>query len=484
MSTTGLLVFRLPRGSRLQLRDQVCEAISAAIASGALAPEVALPSCRVLADHLQVSRNTVFAAYGRLVDEGLLEARDRSGYYLAGADRVIRPDAPTLGDAAPSPLPALTILPSALARVRHPADWASQPYPFIYNQTDPRHFPIEAWRDCARQALGRRTIADWTGESADGDSPHLLLQIRQRLLAYRGIAAGNDEVMVTLGAQNALAIIGLLLRGAEGSVAIEDPGYPDARNALLASGNRLLPVPVDGQGLVVEALPPACKLVYTTPSHQFPTSVTMPRARREALLEAAARDRFLILEDDYEAELDTQKRPEPSLRAMDDSGRVIYVGSMSKTLSPGLRLGFIVAHRDIVHEARAIRRAMLRHAPTLMQETMAHFLRLGFYDTHLRRMVRRKRDRWLRMDAAIRANLPQFAVQSGGGTSFWLTGPTGFDSTAFCQTLRQRGVLVDDGAVFHMAGDNRRSFRMSHALVDPAQIDAGVRLIGEEARRV
>ncbi len=477
-------LFRLPRGSRLQLRDQICEVVSAAIARGALAPDLALPSCRELAQQLRVSRNTVFAAYSRLVDEGLLEARDRSGYYVASAEsRLIRPESESDEDdpVAPSPMPGLAMPPSRMVHVRHPEDWSHYPYPFIYNQTDPRFFPIDAWRECSRQALSRRTVADWTRDSIKGDSPHLLQQIRQRLLVYRGIAATNEEVMITLGAQNALSIIGLLMRNAEGSVAVEDPGFPDARNAFLVAGNRLSPVPVDTGGLVVEALPRNCKLVYVTPSHQFPTSVTMAHNRREALLAAASRHRFLILEDDYEAELDTVKKPEPSLRAIDTTGRVIYVGSMSKTLSPGLRLGFIVAHRDVISEARAVRHAMLRHAPTLMQETMAYFLRLGYYDIHLRRSVRRRRERWQRMDAAVRDYLPQFAVQSSGGTSFWLTGPEGFDSSDFCRRLLARGVIVDDGAVFYMHGDIRRSFRMSFALADAVQIDAGIRLIAEEA---
>ncbi|WP_137114177.1 PLP-dependent aminotransferase family protein [Mesorhizobium sp. GR13] len=484
MVLSSSLVFRLPRGSRLTLRDQVCEAVSAAIARGAIAPDAALPSCRELAEQLQVSRNTAFAAYSRLVDEGLLEARDRSGYYVANAEAcLIRPESTSDEDdpVAPSPLPELAALPSRMSRVCHPEDWARYPYPFIYKQTDPRFFPIDAWRECSRQALSRKTIADWTRDSIEDDSPHLLQQIRQRLLAYRGITATNEEVMITVGAQNALSIIGLLMRDAEGVIAVEDPGFPDARNAFLTAGNRLVPAPIDAGGLVVEAIPRDCKLVYATPSHQFPTSVTMSHARRAALLAAASEQRFLILEDDYEAELDSMRKPEPSLRAIDTAGRVIYVGSMSKTLSPGLRLGYIVAHRDIIREARAIRRALLRHAPTLMQETMAYFLRLGHYDIHLRRTVSRKRDRWLRMDAAIREHLPQFKVQSSGGTSFWLTGDEGFDSTEFCHRLLRRGVIVDDGAVFHMQGELCRSFRMSFALVDPAQIDAGIRLIADEA---
>ena len=202
--------------------------------------------------------------------------------------------------------------------------------------------------------------------------------------------------------------------------------------------------------------------------------------RRAALLAAAERRNFMIVEDDYEAELHSGRRPEATLRALDETGRVIYVGSLSKTLAPGLRIGFVVAHRDVIHEARAVRRTMLRHTPTLVQETLAYFLQMGFYDAHLRKMMRHKRERWLCMEAAIAAHLPGFAVQSSGGTSFWLTGHDGFDSSDFARRLLSRGVIVDDGAPFYMNEGISRSFRMGFAMVGTRQIEAGMREIADE----
>ncbi len=480
-------IFRLPRESRLSLRDQICEVISAALSRSALPPDAPLPSCRELADQLQVSRNTVHSAYARLVDLGLIFAKDRSGYYIARETGRSHPGhaggaARARGESQPFSMPSPT--PSELARVRHPRDWSRYPYPFVYNQTDPALFPIDDWRECSRRALSRRTLDEWTSDSVEGDSAHLLKQLQQRLLAYRGIYASDDEIMVTLGAQNALSIVGLLMRRHAGAIAVEDPGYPDARNAFQIAGNELAGIAVDGEGLRVSQVPPGCKLVYVTPSHQFPTSVTMSLARRQELVRAAGKGSYLILEDDYEAELSSASSPFPPLRSIDRDNRVIYVGSFSKTLSPGLRLGFMVAHRDIIREARAIRGYLVRHAPTAIQETAALFLGLGFHDAHLRRVARRRRDGWNRMRDAIFRHLGAFrASYSNGGTSFWLSGPKGFDSSTFGEALLRKGVIIDPGRTFYLKNDVRNTFRLGFAYIEAARIEAGVRLIAKEARR-
>ena len=346
--------FKLPEASGLSLRDQICEAVSSAITSQALPYDKPLPSCRELASQLGVSRNTVFAAYNRLIDLGLLVSRDRSGYYVnhdaqslpvrTGDDE----DPGTNERDVPSPV---VFGPSRLAPVENPPDWTSYPYPFLYNQIDPNLFPVDSWRECSRQALNRKQMPIWTGDSADSDSPQLIQQMRQRILSTRGIYADSDEILITLGAQNALSIIGTLFSYRNRAIAMEDPSYPGARNAFQLAGNDVIGLPVDREGLVVSAIPVGCQLVFTTPSHQFPTMVTMSQPRRTQLLEAADRQDFLIIEDDYEAEMNFFFNPSPSLRSLDRNGRVIYVGSLSKTVSPGIRLGFMVAHRDIIREA-------------------------------------------------------------------------------------------------------------------------------------
>ncbi|MEM7212191.1 MAG: PLP-dependent aminotransferase family protein [Pseudomonadota bacterium] len=476
---------QLPETSTLSLRDQICEVVSAAITSESLAYDRPLPSCRELAEQLGVSRNTVFAAYNRLVDLELIISRDRSGYFVHPQMQSLR--ATDVGSGRrdqrdPSPF---SFGESDLFPVSNPLDWHTYPYPFIYNQIDPDLFPVDGWRECTRQALGRKQMPVWASDSVESDSPQLVQQLRQRLLNTRGIYAEDDEILITLGSQNALFLIGTIFSRFNRPVALENPGFFGARNAFRMSGNTLIGVPIDGDGLIPASIPPECQLVFATPSHQFPTMVTMSQARREELIRTAIAKDFLIIEDDYEAEMNYVAKSSPSLRSMDRTGRVIYVGSLSKTVSPGIRLGFIVAHRDIIREARIARGVMMRHPPTIVQEIVALFFRLGHYDAHLRNIERRYQKRWHSMNDALNRHLGMLEhTNSEGGTSFWLTGPVGFDATALAKRLRGRGVLVDKGQDYYLDHDNNRSFRLGFAYVPVSKLEAGIRIIAEEIETV
>lgn len=486
MSLATPKLFSLPSSSRLTLRDQICEVVSSAISTQALPLDRPLPSCRELASQLDVSRNTVFSAYNKLIDLGLLVSRDRSGYYINTEAQVALtdPDRAADDDAQMTPAP-VTFPPSGMTPIDNPTDWADYPYPFLYNQIDPNLFPVDAWRECSRQAHGRKEVAFWTGDSVENDSPHLVQQLRQRLLSYRGIAAGRDEILITLGAQNALFLVSTLFARRKLPVAFEDPSFQGARNAFQLAGLELVGVPVDQKGIITSKIPKSCQLLFTTPSHQFPTMVTMSQDRREALLSAAERHDFMIIEDDYEAEMNFFSKPSPSLRSLDRNGRVIYIGSLSKTVSPGIRLGFIVAHRDIIREIRAIRGAVLRHPPTLLQETAALFFRLGYFDAHLRNIQRRFQKRWHTMRSAIVRHLDMLEfTENEGGTSFWLTGPKGFNATVLRERLIPRGVLIDRGQIFYLKNDDQRSFRVGFAFVPVSKLEDGVKIIAEEARRL
>ncbi len=483
MSLTTPQFLKLPGSSNLSLRDQICEVVSAAITSKSLAYDRPLPSCRELADQFGVSRNTVFAAYNRLVDLELLVSRDRSGYFvnpqMASLQELDSNDAKD-EDAVPCPV---SFQANDLMPVVNPLDWNAYPYPFIYNQIDPDLFPVDGWRECTRQALGRKQMPVWASDSVESDSPQLVQQLRQRLLNTRGIYAEDDEILITLGSQNALFILGTIFSRSGKPVALEDPGFFGARNAFRLSGNELIGVPIDGEGLIPSAVPAGCQLVFTTPSHQFPTMVTMSQSRREELIEAADKKDLMIIEDDYEAEMNYVAKASPSLRSMDKTGRVIYVGSLSKTISPGIRLGFLVAHRDIIREARIARGVMMRHPPTIVQEIVALFFRLGHYDAHLRNIERRYKKRWHAMNDALTRHLGMLQhTESEGGTSFWLTGPEGFDAAGLAARLRAKGVLVDRGRDYYLNYNNNRSFRLGFAYVPVSKLEAGVKVIAEEVR--
>lgn len=483
---------RLPADSSAKLRDQVCELVSAAISRDLFSASEPLPSCRRLAEHLGVSRNTVYDAYCSLMDLGMVTAKDRSGYFVNeawGQYHEAIPSDQSERTANLSPLKTMLAsmpLPSQMQKVDHPVDWTSYKYPFVYNQIEPDRFPVAGWRESMRTAMATSNVERWTRDSAGTGSEGLVKQLQQRLLGYRGISADYDQILITNGAQNSIYLLGCLTAYAGRSVAVEDPCYPEARNAFAVAGTPVLNVPVNRDGLVIAKIPKGVGMVYTTPSHQFPTTVTMPQERRRELCALAERDDFLICEDDYEAEMNfVQSRGRP-IQSIETSGRAIYVGSLSKSVAPGLRIGYMVAHPDIIKEIKAIRRYMMRHPPILMQEAMANFIATGALDVHLRKMERQYRGRWEITLNALEEFLPEFEIQaSQGGTCFWLTGPLDVDTTVLAQRLKKRSVLIDEGAVFFSDPDQgRRNFRLGFAALPRAAIRDGIQVIADEVKQM
>ncbi|HEV7368608.1 PLP-dependent aminotransferase family protein [Arenibaculum sp.] len=469
------------------MQTRVREMIVAAIAEGWLRPETPLPSSRALADCLCVARNTILLAYQQLVDEGVLESRARSGYFVCPQAKPMRPD--MAGRDEPSGAGVdwsarLRAYPSRQRNIAKPREWSSYPYPFIYGQFDPAIFPANDWRECVRQALSVLEIRGWAADMIDGDDVYLIEQLRTRVLPRRGIWAGPDEVMVTLGAQQALYILAHLLVGRDDVVGIEDPGYPDARNIFRLRTPHVVPVPVDDEGAIADRIPDACSVLLLTPARHCPTGVTLSAARRASLLQLAAERDILLIEDDYESNFGLSSDAASTLRAHDPSGRVSYVGSLSKTLAPGLRLGFIVGAPDLIREARALRRLMMRHPPTNNQRAMALFLALGHFDRHLRRCVDVLTERALVMRSALAEHMDGFECRFGtGGSSAWVRGPEGFDSRRLAAGARDAGVLIEPGDVFFLDDQPPLNFfRLGFSAIPTHRIEAGIELLGRLAR--
>jgi GntR family transcriptional regulator/MocR family aminotransferase len=265
---------------------------------------------------------------------------------------------------------------------------------------------------------------------------------------------------------------------------IENPCYHALRDILTQSRCALVPVDVDRDGLPPEALPERADVIFTTPSHQAPTNATMPLARRRALLEAAAAREALIVEDDYEFEMSFLRPPLPALKSLDTDGRVIYVGSLSKSIFPGLRLGYLVGSRAFIHEARALRASVLRHPPGLMQRTAAYFLSLGHYDSLIRRMSRILARRREVMEAALaREGLGIAGRGVFGGSSIWMSAPEGVDTAVLAQRLRAQGVLIEPGApFFHAAARPRNFYRLAYSSIPEDRIPEGVARLARALR--
>ncbi len=487
-------LFHLSPDSGAGLQTQLREMVVRAILDGHIPPGTSLPSCRRLARQLGVARNTVVLAYQHLVDEGYLVSRERSGYFV-NDDILAGRVAGRAKDDDEEPHSAEIFGPDWNARVRlpldrqrnsvRPVDWQRFPYPFIYGQFDLALFPVADWRECARQALSVAAIRGWASDRVDSDDPELIEQIRTRLLPRRGVRVAAEEILITVGAQHALYLLANLLVERDTVVGIEDPGYSDARNIFAIHSDRLTPLAVDAAGLVPGPALDDCDYVYLTPSHQHPTTVTMSMARRRELLTRAVDADFIVIEDDYEAETNYVGEPTPALKSLDGSERVIYVGSLSKTLAPGLRLGFMVGPEPLIHAARALRRLMLRHPPANNQRAVALFLSLGHHDSLVRRLAHAYKERWQTMGDALAEHLPESSrVPTFGGTAYWVRGPESLDARSLAARAAAEGILIEPGDVHFVAPDGPRNFfRLAFSSVPVDRIEPGVRRLAELIHR-
>ncbi|WP_372613492.1 PLP-dependent aminotransferase family protein [Aquicoccus sp.] len=478
--TISVDTFFLDPTAQGTLQSQIQRIVAEGILSGRFRRGEKLPSSRRLAAHLGVARITVTAAYTELVASDYLAARGRSGYFVSDT-------APEPPDFPPPPPRQDSIDWSRALGQRFsggvtpvkPQDWSSYRYPFVYGQTDPTLFDHASWRQCALQALGQKDFAALTSDYYDQDDPQLVDFIARHTLPRRGIMAGPDEILVTMGAQNALWLAAQVLLTQRRRAAIEDPCYPALRDILTQSRCRVTPVPVDAGGLPPEAIPARTDVIFTTPSHQCPTNATMPLDRRQALLERAREMDALIVEDDYEFEMSFLARPSPALKSLDRDGRVIYVGSFSKSLFPGLRLGYLVGAAPFIREARALRASVIRHVPGHIQRTAAYFLSLGHYDSLIRRMGDTLRRRHEVMSAAIARHGLQVSGRGVfGGSSFWMRAPDGIDSAALAERLKPEGVLIEPGQPFFAEfADGQSHYRLAYSSIPEDRIDTGLALI-------
>lgn len=458
------------------LQAQIQQMVASGILSGRFRAGEKLPSSRRLARHLGVSRITVTLAFNELIADDYLRSAGRSGYFVS--DNAPPPPPKPMSTQKTDQVKWDRLIGQRYSGgpvVDKPADWQSYRYPFVYGQADPILFDQQNWRLCALQALGRRDFTSLTTDYAERDDELLIDFIVRHTLPRRGIIANPDEVLITAGAQNALWLTAQVLLTSRSRAAYEDPGYPDLRNILRQSHCTPEPVAVDKNGIPPHLIPTDTDIVFTTPSHQCPTTSTLPLDRRRALLARARKHDFLIVEDDYEFEMSFLGAPSPALKSLDEDGRVIYVGSFSKSLFPGLRLGFLVGAAEFIREARALRTTVLRHIPGHIQRTAAYYLSRGHYDAQMRRTKEAFRTRRSLMDAEIkRRDLEIAGSPAFGGSSFWMKAPRGVDMSRASALLKAEGVLVEAGAPFFDRVDGSGFYRLAYSSIPKARIPAGL----------
>lgn len=471
-------------GSSLQsaLRDNLAEAIL----DGRIPAGTRLPSTRALASQLKVARITVSMAYDALEVRGLIVVRQRSGHYVArriwGEYESVKEESsqPRKGPNWASYFPAL---PEREKRLERPRQWQKFRFPFVYGQADQALFPLADWRECSRLAQATPDSGHWSSDEFDADDRFLIEQLCSNLLPQRGITASPEEVLITMGSQMGAFVLSELMVRRGTTVALEDPGYTEARNLFLRREANILPMEVDGKGAVPpEALAPL-STIYLTPGHQCPTGVTLTPERRLAFIHLAQQSESLIIEDDYDAQAQFAEQPVPALKALDTSGHVIHLGSFSKVFAPGLRLGYMVANPILIERARHLRRLMIRHTPGNNQRALALFLVRGHYERLATRYRASLREKSHDISEAVRRYLPTWKFREpAGGSALWVQGQSGSDLEALALEAKKKGILIESGSNFFHSTEPPKEFaRLAYSTIDRKLIEPGIRLLAQVA---
>lgn len=451
MSVVLELPLQLPPAGSRDVRRRLHEQLRAAILDGRLAAGVQLPASRALAEQLGLSRNTAMAVYDLLLSEGHIVSRPGAGTFVAGAP-------------PRSPLAA--------------AGGATSPPPFNLRpgRPDATSFPFDIWGRLTGRALRRFSRAGGAYREPTGH-PALREAIAGHLSFARGLACAAEDVIVTVGAQQAFELVAHTLAGPGRMVVVENPGYPAAREAFVAAGARVFAAPVDREGLVVEALPDGAALVCLTPSQQYPLGAPLSPARRAALAAYATRNDALVVEDDYGGEFRFESPPQPPLKAQDAEGRVVYVGTFSQSLLPALRIGFVVAPARARAALLAARERSDWHGPAIEHATLAAFIAEGHLARHVRRMRRVYAERRTALLTALAAH--------AAGRLDPIPAPAGLHVTALLDPAADvhaivaraaaQGVAVDPLATYAAEGAVPPGLVLGFGQIEAARIDEAVR---------
>ena len=459
-----MLTYHLDPQSKTPLYEQIYRAIRADIMSGALAGGERLPSKRKLAANLRVSQVTVETAYGQLLAEGYLVSEPRRGYFVQRQLAV---------PAAPSPAPAAAPAQAA------PTDGCR--YDFRTNIVDTGCFPFSVWARLSRSVLSE--YSDRLLQAADPcGAIELRVQIARYLHDFRGINVSPDNILVGAGSEYLMHLV-IQLLGRERIYALENPGYRKLYQIFAANGAAVRPLPLDKSGLRADALAASdASVVYLTPSHHFPLGTVMPAARRMEILRwAAAGDRYII-EDDYDSEFRYASRPIPALGELDRAGRVVYVNTFAKSLSPGLRIGYLVLPDALMARYRERFSLYSSTVPSFDQQTLAAFLRTGGFERHIsrsRKLYQARRDALMAALDRELAALPHEVSRSEAGLHLLLHMRCGLRERELIERARDAGVRVYGLSAYYMppVQPPRATLVLGYAGLTAQQIDEAAALL-------
>jgi GntR family transcriptional regulator / MocR family aminotransferase len=465
-------------GGRGDLSVRIYRQLFDAVTDGRLRPGERLPPTREMARRLSVSRNTVSLAYERLAAEGVLEGRVGAGTFVCALPRP-RPSARR----APS---GVSVAPRRVFRDL-PAVWRGAepalPFDFRAGNPDPQLFPYADWRRLVAREL-RPSAFRQTDYGDPSGHAGLRAAIARHVGVARGVRADAEDVLVTQGAQQALDLVGRVLIEPGACVAVEEPGYPPARHLFRSLGARVVGVPVDAGGLVVSALPRSARLVYVTPSHQFPLGMPLSPARRGALLSWAEARGTIVIEDDFDSEFRFEGRPLDPLQNLDRGGRVVYVGSFSKVMLPALRLGFLIAPASLQPALRAAKWLADGHAPVPTQAALARFIDGALLARHIRKVSREYEARHARIAAALASDFRPWLrpVASSAGLHVAAFAAPDVDVVAVVERAAARGVGIRTLSHFSDRVGAPDGLVVGYGAIPTARVGEGLRRLRESFR--
>ena len=459
------------------LGGQLYRQLSEAIRGGRLAHGQQLPPSRLLASQLGLSRKTVSDVYDRLGYEQLLVGKVGVGSFV---------QAPP---AAPQPRPAGAALASSarLARweamdrplVQGPRSEFAR-YTFIGGRATPALFPHDEWRRCVQHAL-RQERGERGNYGPVAGLPALRTAIAGHAAFTRGIVCTPEQILVTNGAQQALSLLAHTLLEPGDTVVVEEPGYPMARQLFEAMGAHVVGVEVDQEGMLVDQIPDGARLIYATPTHQFPLGMPMSTARRQALLQRAGDLGAIIIEDDYDSAFRYEGRPTDALQSMDRHGLVAHVGSFSKTMLPELRMGYVVLPTTLVRAVQTVKHLTDWHTPSLVQLALARFIE----DGHLLRHIRRCHDVYAGRRERLRhwfdgPLAPWFALvpaTAGFHVAALVKDHVPLDIAQLLRRARRADVGLLSIAPFYHGAPRRQGLYLGYGAIDTLDIDAALGIL-------
>jgi GntR family transcriptional regulator / MocR family aminotransferase len=467
---------------------QISQALARDIARGRLRPGDAVPGTRSLAESLGVHRSTVVAAYAELAAQGWVATKPGGATYVATESPEPRPRrfAPELRDRALTPrAPGYPVSPALVESFALPTP-APGSLPLWGGSPDLRLVPLEALSRAYRRVTRRRGRALLGYSSHLAGHPDLRNAVARLVSSARGLASDPEAVLITRGSQMALDLIARSLIEPGDVVAVEALGYPNAVNVFRRAGATIVPIPLDRSGLDVDALiavsrQQRVRLVYVTPHHQYPTTVTLAPTRRLALLEHARRERIAIVEDDYDQEFHYDGRPVLPLASRDPHGNVIYVGTFAKILAPGLRLAFMVAPHGLIQRMTAERALIDRQGDAILECAIAELLEDGELQRHVRRMRRVYHDRRDAFCGVLDRELGHVLSyrRPPGGLQLWADVAPSVDIDAWQQRALERGVLFQAGRQFTLDGSPVHNVRLGYAYLDEKESALALRRLAE-----